>query len=71
MDFQYGYLLNLICYLPLAGALFIVFFINKEKTGAIKAVATIVAALDLLASLPLWFLYRTDGAEFQFATQFD
>ena len=68
MDFTYGWLLNLICYLPLAGALLIAFFIKKENTGAIKLAATAIAAIDFVLSLPLWFLYRTDGAEFQFAT---
>jgi hypothetical protein len=29
-DFQYGWLLNLICYLPLAGVLATIFFIKKE-----------------------------------------
>ena len=68
MDTQYGWLLNLICYLPLAGALLIIFFINKENTRAIKVAATAIAAIDFVLSLPLWFLYRADGAEFQFAT---
>jgi NADH-quinone oxidoreductase subunit M len=69
MDTQYGWLLNLICYLPLAGALLIIFFIKKENTGAIKTAAVAIAAIDFVLSLPLWFLYRTDGAEFQFATK--
>ena len=68
MDFQYGWLLNLICYLPLAGALFMMAFINKENSSAIKGFATAVAALDFVISIPLWFLYKPDGAEFQFAT---
>jgi len=71
MDTQYGLLLNLICYLPVVGALFIIFFVNKEKTGAIKMIATVVAGLDFVISLPLWFLYDPAGAEFQFATQAD
>ena len=69
MDTQYGWLLNLICYLPLAGALLIVFFIKKESTGAVKIAATTIAAVDFVLSLPLWFLYRTDGPEFQFASR--
>ena len=31
MDFQYGYLLNLICYLPLVGALLIIFVVKKRE----------------------------------------
>ncbi len=68
MDTQYGWLLNLICYLPLAGALLIIFFIKKENNRAVKLAAVTIAAIDFVLSLPLWFLYRTDGAEFQFAT---
>ena len=71
MDFQFGWLLNLICYLPLAGALLIMLFVNKENSRGIKATATLVAGLDFVISIPLWFLYRPDGAEFQFASQAD
>ncbi len=69
MDFQYGYLLNLICYLPLVGALLLIFGVKKDNAGAIKTVATVVAGLDFVISLPLWFLYDPSGAEFQFATR--
>jgi NADH-quinone oxidoreductase subunit M len=68
-DFQYGWLINLIIYLPLAGALATIFFIKKENAGAIKWFATIVAGLDFLLSIPLWFLYEPGGAEFQFASK--
>ncbi len=71
METQYAYLLNLICYVPLVGALFIVFFIDKENAKAIKVTATVTAAIDLVLSLPLWFLYNPSGAEFQFVTKFD
>jgi NADH-quinone oxidoreductase subunit M len=69
MDTQYGWLLNLICYLPLAGALFMIFFVNKANSRAVKLTATAIAAADFVLSLPLWFVYRTDGAEFQFASR--
>ena len=69
--FDHAILLNLICYVPLVGALLIVFFISRERTGAIKTVATTVAGIDFLLSLPLWFLYRPDGPEFQFVTKAD
>ncbi len=69
MDTQYGFLLNLICYLPLAGALAIIFGFRNGRPGAIKIFATVVAGLDLVVSLPLWFLYRPDGPEFQFVTR--
>ncbi len=69
MDTQYAWLLNAICYLPLAGALFIIFGIHRENTRAIRWAATAVAGLDFLLSVPLWFLYRPDGPEFQFVTR--
>jgi NADH-quinone oxidoreductase subunit M len=71
MDFQLGWLLNLIVYLPLAGALLIMAFVNKDNSKALKYGATVVAGVDFLLSIPLWFLYKPGGAEFQFATQFD
>ena len=64
MDFQYGWLLNLICYLPLAGALLMMAFINKENSTALKTWATLVVGVDFVVSIPLWFLYKPDGAEF-------
>lgn len=70
METQYAYLLNIICYLPLAGAVMLL-FINKENVKAIKTLATTVAAIDFIVSLPLWFLYKPDGAEFQFVTKVD
>jgi NADH-quinone oxidoreductase subunit M len=68
-DFQYGWLLNLICYLPLAGAVAMAFLIKKENAGAVKWIATVVTGLDFLISIPLWFLYSPGGAEFQFASK--
>jgi len=61
-------ILSLITYLPLVGALIIMFFFNKEKTGSIKAFATIVAAVDFVISIPLWFAYDRSAAAplFQF-----
>jgi NADH-quinone oxidoreductase subunit M len=47
-------LLSLLIILPTAGAL-VILFLPREKTGAIKALATVVAGLTFVASLPLWF----------------
>ncbi|NOZ94924.1 MAG: NADH-quinone oxidoreductase subunit M [Acidobacteria bacterium] len=66
MDFFQQHLLNIICYLPLVGALLIIFGIKKENVSAIKTVATVVAGLDFLVSIPLWFWYNPKGPEFQF-----
>jgi NADH-quinone oxidoreductase subunit M len=67
-DFNNGWLLNLVCYLPLIGALLTIFFINKENTKAVKTFATVITGVDFVLAIPLWLLYKPGGAEFQFAT---
>jgi len=64
-------LLNIICYLPLLGALAIIFGLRNTQTKMIKAVATIVAGIDFLVSVPLWFLYKPNGPAFQFTYAHD
>jgi NADH-quinone oxidoreductase subunit M len=59
-------ILSIIAYIPLVGALAIVFLIPKEKTGLIKAFATVVAGLDFLVSVPLWFAFQRGQAGYQF-----
>ena len=63
-------ILSIVTYVPLAGALAIVFFLPKERTGAIKTAATLVAVLDLVVSLPLWFLFERGHAGYQFVERF-
>ena len=60
------HILSLVAYVPLAGALWIVFLVPREKTGAIKAIATGVAVLDFLVSLPLWFAFDRGHDGYQF-----
>ena len=67
-DFNLGWLLNLVCYLPLIGALLTMFFIKKENSAAVKWFATLITGLDFVIAIPLWLLYQPGGAEFQFAT---
>ena len=59
-------ILSLITYIPLLGALAIIFLFPKAKTGPIKAFATFVAAVDLAVSLPLWWVFdrAKDGYQF-------
>jgi NADH-quinone oxidoreductase subunit M len=59
-------ILSIVTYIPLVGALLLVFLVPKEKTGAIKAFATLVAAVDLIVSLPLWWAFdrAKDGYQF-------
>ena len=59
-------ILSIICYLPLLGALFIIFGLKSSQGSAIRKFATAVAFVDFLISLPLWFLFNRDGDLFQF-----
>src|SRR5215471_2621231 len=67
MTFFSQHILSIVAYVPLAGALLMVFLVPKEKTAAIRLWATVVAGLDFVISLPLWFWFdRTkDGFQFQ------
>ncbi len=66
MDLNSIPILSIVAYIPLLGALVIVFLIPKEKTGPIKYFATFVAGLDLAVSLPLWFAFERGRAGYQF-----
>ena len=57
-------ILSIICYLPLAGALFIVFFMKNATS--IRNFATLIAAVDFVVSIPLWFAFERQGELFQF-----
>jgi NADH-quinone oxidoreductase subunit M len=50
-------ILNVITYIPLIGALIILFFINKTNTRAIRTFATATAVVDFVVSLVLWFRF--------------
>ncbi len=69
MDFgsnSFGFpILSLVTYIPLVGA-FLILFINKEKTTVIKYFAFVVAMIDFLVSLPLWFAFDRTTWHFQF-----
>ena len=58
--------LSIMVYIPLVGALAIVFLVGREKTRAIKGIATAVALLDFLVSLPLWFAFDRTHPGYQF-----
>ncbi|HEU4888220.1 MAG TPA: NADH-quinone oxidoreductase subunit M [Thermoanaerobaculia bacterium] len=47
-------ILNIITYIPLVGALVILFFVNKNNARAIRIVATVTAIVDFAVSLYLW-----------------
>jgi NADH-quinone oxidoreductase subunit M len=59
-------ILSIITYVPLAGALALIFLFSKERPGPIKAFATFVAGLDFVISVPLWFLFQRGKPGYQF-----
>src|SRR5687767_2211643 len=61
-------ILNLVAYLPLVGALALL-FVPKERGEFIAKFATFVALLDFLVSVPLWFAFDREGELFQFVTE--
>src|SRR5215471_10693197 len=63
-------ILSIVTYVPLLGALAVVFLIPKEKTATIKAFATLVVALDFLVSLPLWWAFERGKDGYQFVEHF-
>jgi NADH-quinone oxidoreductase subunit M len=54
-------ILNLITYIPLIGALVILFFVNRSNTRAIRILATATAVIDFVVSLYLWFNFNPAG----------
>jgi NADH-quinone oxidoreductase subunit M len=57
--------LNLVTYLPLAGALALL-LLDKTKKRLIMQAATWIALADFLVSVPLFFMYDADLGGFQF-----
>ena len=66
MDLSQIPILSIVTYIPLVGALAIIFLLPREKTGAIKTAATLVAVVDFVVSLPLWWAFDRGGDGFQF-----
>ena len=59
-------ILSIICYVPLLGALVVIFLFKKEQGERIRKFATGIALVDFLVSVPLWFVFERDGDLFQF-----
>jgi NADH-quinone oxidoreductase subunit M len=59
-------ILSIVTYIPLAGALAVVFLVPKERTGAIRTISTAVVLFDFVVSLPLWFLFERGREGYQF-----
>jgi NADH-quinone oxidoreductase subunit M len=60
------HILSIVCYIPLLGALAILFFMRRANDVAVRNFATAIAAIDLVVSLPLWFAFDRGGELFQF-----
>jgi NADH-quinone oxidoreductase subunit M len=67
MEFYRTHILTIVAFLPLAGAIALMFF-NKESKGAIRLWTNLVGLAGFLVSVPLffWFDYDISG-EMQFA----
>src|SRR5499425_166019 len=61
MDQHY---LSIILFTPLVGA-FILLLVNKKNENAIRWIANIVTFIGFLISVPLWFQYNPQNADFQ------
>ncbi|HJZ13594.1 MAG TPA: proton-conducting transporter membrane subunit, partial [Acidobacteriota bacterium] len=62
--------LSVLLYLPLAGAVFLIFFISKEKSNLIRWFANIVAFLDMLISLAMVPYFDSSKLTMQFSERF-
>ena len=63
-------ILSLILYLPLLGALFLIFFVSKEKANTIRWFANIVAFVDMILSLILIPYFDSSKLTMQFYERF-
>jgi len=60
-----NYYLSLILFTPLVGAL-VILLVNKQNVSAIRWIANAFAMIGFLISVPLWYWYNPDGAQYQF-----
>ncbi|MEN6356645.1 MAG: NADH-quinone oxidoreductase subunit M [Armatimonadota bacterium] len=63
------WILPLITFLPLVGAVLIM-FIPKEKPNAIKGLSILISIIPLIMSVWLWFAYKHSGMQFPNGLQF-
>jgi NADH-quinone oxidoreductase subunit M len=58
-------ILTLLIFFPIVGAL-VLLFINNEKAGTLRVVTLILAIVEFLFSLPLFFTFDSKTAAMQF-----
>lgn len=68
MAFINNHILSFIIFLPLAGAIAIM-FIHRDKTELIQKLTLILTSLVFLLSLPLFFGFNASSSTFQFVEQ--
>jgi NADH-quinone oxidoreductase subunit M len=56
-----SHILSILCYLPLVGALIIMFGMKSGQEALIRKFATGVVFVDFLLSIPLWFAFDRNG----------
>jgi NADH-quinone oxidoreductase subunit M len=70
MGFEGGGLLSLVIFLPLAGAI-VVLFLPRGEGGMHKGVALLTSIVTFLFSLPLWLRFRPQARGWQFEQKAD
>ncbi|MGH9750274.1 MAG: complex I subunit 4 family protein [Candidatus Polarisedimenticolia bacterium] len=65
MDWYFEHILTVVTFLPLFGALGLL-FVDKQKTAVFVHGATWIALLDFVLSVPLFFMYDVTQGGFQF-----
>ena len=58
-------LLSLILFTPLVGVL-VLLFVNRQSEHLIRLISNVTVGLGFVVSLPLWFMYDTQDAGWQF-----
>jgi NADH-quinone oxidoreductase subunit M len=58
-------ILSLLIFFPIVGTI-ILLFINKEKAGALRVVTLVLAIVEFIFSLPLFFVFDSKTAAMQF-----
>jgi NADH-quinone oxidoreductase subunit M len=62
-------ILSLLIFFPLLGAILLV-FIDKEKLETLRVVTLLIAIIEFVLSLPLFFTFNTKTAEMQFVEDY-
>jgi len=65
INFYYAHILTIITFLPLAGAIFLL-FVNREKVSFHKNFTFFLTLAIFLLSLPIFFRFDASGSGFQF-----